>query len=57
MTAFVAFLKTVLNLEKADSTFDNIVTAAIAAAKILTIALVVGAKALDLINAFLAAAK
>lgn len=57
MTAFVAFLKTLLNLKEPDSTFDNIVTAAVAAGKLLAIALTVGAKALDLINAFVAAAK
>jgi hypothetical protein len=57
MVAFVAFLKTVLNLTAPDSKFDRVVTAVIAAGKIVTIVVVVGAKALELINAFLAAAK
>lgn len=57
MTAFVAFLKTMLNLAEADSKLDDVATAAVAALKLITIAIVVLGKAAELIGAFLAAAK
>lgn len=57
MTAFVAFLKTLLNLAEADSALDRIATACVAALKLVTIAIVVLSKASELITAFLAAAK
>lgn len=57
MTAFVAFIKTMLNLAEADSALDRFVTAAVAALKLVTIAIVVLSKAAELISAFVAAAK
>lgn len=57
MTAFVALVKTLLNLAEADSKLDDILVACVAAAKLITIALVIGAKALEFINQFIAAAK
>lgn len=57
MTQFVLFLKTMLNLTEADSRLDDIVTACVAALKLITIAIVILSKASDLISAFLAAAK
>ncbi len=57
MTSFVAFIKTLLNLTAPDSKFDRVVTAAVAALKLITIAIVVLTKAAELISSFLAAAK
>ena len=57
MAAFVAFIKTLLNLTEADSQLDRIATACVAALKLITIAIVVLSKAADLISAFLAAVK